>query len=309
MTAQHNAPYHVMALYGFTPIADPQALQAELRAFAEENDLCGTLILAREGFNGTLAAERRGALETLEQRLRGLLAPGHGAEIKYSHAGSQPFRRLKIKVKREIVTMGVADIDPTRTVGTYLDARGWNALLDDPDTVVIDTRNAYEYAIGTFRDAVDPGTRTFREFPQWVAEHRAALEGRKLAMFCTGGIRCEKATAFMKEQGFDEVYHLKGGILRYLEEIPLGESLWQGECFVFDERVAIQHGLAEGDAVMCEACGYPVRPEELSSPGDGETPSCPHCAAGLQFPNRRGAPTTATNHEELNDDRPEKAAG
>jgi UPF0176 protein len=283
----HNAPWDVVALYAFTPIEDREALQAVIKTLGLAHGLCGTLLIADEGFNGTLAGPKAG-LEALVAVLQARLAPGRQAEIKYSHASSKPFARFKVRLKKEIVTMGVDGVDPSREVGTYLDARQWNALLDDPDTIVIDTRNDYETAIGVFDKAVDPGTRSFRAFPDWARANRAMLEGKKLAMYCTGGIRCEKATAFMKAEGFGEVYHLKGGILKYLEDTPAADSKWKGECFVFDERVAIAHGLAEGDAIMCRACGYPLVAEDVSSPLYVENESCPHCAGEGHSPNRRG---------------------
>jgi len=188
-----------------------------------------------------------------------------------------PFVRMKVKLKKEIVTMGVPDIDPNRIVGTYVEPRDWNGLISDPDTIVIDTRNDYETAIGLFKGAVDPKTKTFREFPDWVKNNPGLHNKPKIAMYCTGGIRCEKATAFMKEQGFDEVYHLKGGILKYLEEVPEEESLWEGACFVFDERVSVVHGLAEGDHKLCHACRNPITPEVRLSPLFEEGVSCPSC--------------------------------
>ncbi|MGG2474705.1 rhodanese-related sulfurtransferase, partial [Rhizobium sp. BR5] len=198
-------------------------------------------------------------------------------EHKESRASAMPFVRMKVKLKKEIVTMGVPDIDPNRIVGTYVEARDWNELISDPDTIVIDTRNDYETAIGVFKGAVDPKTKTFREFPDWVKNNPGLHNKPKIAMYCTGGIRCEKATAFMKEQGFDEVYHLKGGILKYLEEVPEEESLWEGACFVFDERVSVVHGLAEGDHQLCHACRNPITPEVRQSPLFEEGVSCPSC--------------------------------
>ncbi|NJR13725.1 MAG: rhodanese-related sulfurtransferase [Phyllobacteriaceae bacterium] len=284
----HNAPFDVVALYAFTPIADPLALKAELRALGEAEELCGTLIVANEGFNGTLAGSRPG-LERLVSHLQALLAPGRQVEIKFSHATGKPFGKLKIKVKREIVTLGVDGIDPSRMVGTYATPEEWNALIADPGTVIIDTRNSYEIAVGTFQNALDPHTQVFRQFPAWVAANRDRLEGKRIAMFCTGGIRCEKATALMKAEGFDDVHHLKGGILKYLEATPPGQSLWTGECFVFDERVTLAHGLAEGASVMCPECGTPIAAAAL----DAEANRCPDCvraplrAARQSPPNRR----------------------
>ena len=200
-----------------------------------------------------------------------------GLEIKYSTASAMPFHRMKVRLKREIVTMGVEGIDPLSSAGTYVQPRDWNTLISDPRTVVIDTRNDYEVRLGTFRGAVDPRTGSFREFPRWAESHRNDLAGRKVAMFCTGGIRCEKATAYMKSLGIEEVFHLKGGILKYLEEVPAEESLWEGECFVFDERVSVQHGLAEGEAELCRACRQPLTSADRLSPHYVAGISCPYC--------------------------------
>jgi UPF0176 protein len=188
-----------------------------------------------------------------------------------------PFNRMKVRLKKEIVTMGVEGIDPLQSVGAYVQPEDWNALIDDENTILIDTRNDYEYAIGTFKGAIDPKTKTFREFPQWVEDHRGDLEGKKIAMFCTGGIRCEKATAFVKGLGFDDVYHLKGGILKYLEDMPAEDTRWEGECFVFDERVSVGHGLVEGDVQLCRACRNPVTPEGKLSQFYEEGISCDSC--------------------------------
>jgi UPF0176 protein len=267
-----NTPYDVVALYAFTPISDPDALQAELRVFAPAENLCGTLIIAKEGFNGTLAGPRLG-LERLVTRMTALLAPGREAEIKYSHAAKRPFWKLKIKVKREIVTLGLDGVDPSQNAGTYVKPADWNALIADPDTIVIDTRNSYEIAVGTFENAIDPETRLFSEFPKWVEENRDKLTGKRLAMFCTGGIRCEKATALMKAEGFDDVHHLQGGILRYLKEVPQDQSLWKGDCVVFDKRVVLGHGLIEGQHIDCPNCGTPIAAATI----DNNKPHCPDC--------------------------------
>ena len=200
-----------------------------------------------------------------------------GLEAKFSAASVMPFHRMKVRLKKEIVTMGVDEIDPLSDAGAYVEPLEWNALIADPDTIVVDTRNDYEVALGAFRNAVDPGTATFREFPDWVANNRQALEGRKIAMYCTGGIRCEKATAYVRSLGIAEVYHLKGGILKYLETVPAEQSLWQGECFVFDERVSVTHGLAEGEAELCRACRRPLTREDRRSPHYLEGISCAHC--------------------------------
>lgn len=252
-------PVQVAALYQFARFDDPHALQGPLLAACETQGIKGTLLLAREGINGTIAGTPDG-LDAILAHIRAL--PGCEAlEVKFSEAPAMPFGKLKVRVKREIVTMGQPDIDPLLSVGTYVDAQDWNALIADPDTLVIDTRNDYEVAIGTFAGAVDPATPSFRDFPDWFRDNRDALLAgkKKVAMFCTGGIRCEKSTAFLRAEGIAEVYHLKGGILKYLEQVPENESLWQGECFVFDERVSLGHGLAQGTHTRCQPCGRPYR--------------------------------------------------
>lgn len=233
----------------------------------------GSVLIAEEGVNGTIAGSPE-AIEAALETLRAL--PGaDGLEAKFSEAEEMPFLRLKVRLKREIVTMGVPGTDPNALVGTYVKPEDWNALISDPDTILIDTRNDYEVAIGTFEGAIDPQTESFRDFPAWFREFRARLdaEGRKpkIAMFCTGGIRCEKSTSFLRAEGVEDVFHLKGGILKYLEQVPESESLWQGECFVFDERVSLGHGLAQGTHTRCQPCGrpYPV----------GE--ACPVCEGSL----------------------------
>ena len=267
--------FKVAALYRFCRLSDPAALRGPLHAFCAARGIRGTLLLAREGINGTVAGSDA-AIDELLSWLRDEAGIAD-AEVKFSRAQEMPFHRLKVRLKREIVTMGVDGVDPLEGVGAYVDPRDWNRLVEDPDTVVIDTRNAYETAIGTFTGAVDPGTASFREFPAWIERNRASLEGRRIAMFCTGGIRCEKATSYMKSLGFPDVHHLKGGILRYLEEVPAAESRWRGECFVFDERVSVVHGLAAGEAELCRACRHPVTPAEKASPSFEEGVSCPHC--------------------------------
>ncbi|WP_165217655.1 oxygen-dependent tRNA uridine(34) hydroxylase TrhO [Affinirhizobium pseudoryzae] len=265
----------VAALYHFARFDRYQSVREPLQALCEENGVKGTLLLAREGINGTIAGPDEGIAKVLAY-LRA--QPEFGAlEHKESRASKMPFLRMKVRLKKEIVTMGVEDIDPNRIVGTYVDPKDWNALITDPETIVIDTRNDYETAIGIFKGAVDPKTKTFREFPDWVKNNTGLHNKPKIAMYCTGGIRCEKATAFMKEQGFDEVYHLKGGILKYLEEVPEEESLWEGACFVFDERVSVTHGLQEGEHKLCHACREPLTEEDRASPKFEEGVSCPHC--------------------------------
>ena len=269
----------IAALYHFAPLPDYRELREPLLARCRELDIRGTLLLAEEGINGTVS----GARSAIDALLAGLRADARLAalEHKESFSDQHPFRRLKIKLKKEIVTLGVPGVDPNRLVGTYVEPEDWNALISDPEVVVIDTRNDYEVAIGTFRNAVDPATRSFREFPQFVREHFDPAQHRKVAMFCTGGIRCEKASSFMREEGFPEVYHLKGGILKYLERVRPEDSLWEGECFVFDHRVGVTHGLAEGQAAMCYGCGHPVTPAERESADYEEGVSCPHCATTL----------------------------
>ncbi len=269
-----NNPFRVAALYRFVRIAEPAALRADLAPFCCGRGIKGTLLIAPEGINGTVAGSDA-AIEALVDRLG-----THGLtdlEIKFSRASSIPFHRLKVRLKAEIVTMGQPGIDPLSSAGAYVDPSDWNALIADPDTIVIDTRNDYEVAIGTFRGAVDPATKSFREFPAWAEANREMLEGRKVAMFCTGGIRCEKATAYVRSLGLEDVYHLKGGILKYLEEVPASESLWDGECFVFDERVSVGHGLQEGEAELCRACRMPLTAADRASPLYEPGISCPHC--------------------------------
>ena len=268
----------VAAMYHFVRVADPASEQEKLRQLCDKAGIKGTLLLASEGINGTVCGSRD-AITTLIAYIRAhpLFAP---MVVKYSKADEDVFFRLKVRLKREIVTMGVPDTDPNHIVGTYVAPKEWNKLLDDPDVLVVDTRNAYEFAIGSFDGAVDPQTETFREFPQWARQLAAQEEEKrpkKLAMFCTGGIRCEKATSYMKQLGFDEVYHLQGGILKYLEEIPAEDSKWHGECFVFDHRVSVRHGLEPGNYDMCHACRLPLGEEELDHPAYVEGVSCPHC--------------------------------
>ncbi len=265
----------VAALYQFTRFPDPAALQPGLMAACRTNGVMGSLLLASEGINGTIAGTREGIDEVLAA-IRAL--PGcAGLEWKESPANSMPFGRMKVRLKREIVTMGQPDVDPLARVGRHVAASDWNALISDPETVVIDTRNDYEVAIGTFAGAVDPGTRAFGEFPDWWQANRDRFDGKRIAMFCTGGIRCEKSTNYLLGQGVDQVYHLKGGILKYLEEVPEAESLWQGQCFVFDDRVSVGHGLVPGGLTSCGACRRPVTPEDQSHPAYEDGVCCPAC--------------------------------
>jgi UPF0176 protein len=248
--------FTVAALYHFARIAEPAALKDPLAAACRAGGVMGSLLLAREGINGTIAGPRAG-VEAVLAHIRAL--PGFGAlEWKESTASAMPFKRIKVRLKREIVTMGMPDVDPTHAVGRYVEPSDWNDLLAQPDVALIDTRNAYETAIGSFEGAVDPGTDAFGQFPQWWQDNAHRFHNKKIAMFCTGGIRCEKATSYLVSQGVDEVFHLKGGILSYLEKVPAQESLWHGQCFVFDERVSVGHGLVEGPHVLCRACGHPL---------------------------------------------------
>ena len=268
----------VAALYHFAPFDDPAALRGPLEECCRANDICGTLLLASEGVNGTIAGPPQGIAAVLAH-LRAL--PGCAAlAAKYATTDAPPFHRLKVRLKAEIVAMGEPDLDPAHNAGTYVAPAEWNALIARLDTIVIDTRNDYEVAIGTFPGAIDPGTKSFRDFPGWFRTHRAELLAAgvtKVAMFCTGGIRCEKSTAFLKAEGVADVYHLEGGILNYLEKVPAGESAWQGECFVFDERVAVGQELAPGTHTLCRACRMPVSPEDRASPLYAEGVSCPRC--------------------------------
>ena len=265
----------VAAMYRFATLDDFQALRAPLHRCMLDNQVKGTLLLAREGINGTIAGTREGIDAVLawirsDERLVGV-------DVKESYTEDNPFYRTKVKLKREIVTMGVEDIDPRHIVGTYVKPQDWNALISDPDVVVIDTRNDYEYRIGSFERAINTETDAFREFPEYVERNLNPQQHKKVAMFCTGGIRCEKSTAYLKQQGFDEVYHLEGGILKYLEEVPQEQSLWRGECFVFDNRVTVNHQLERGSYDQCHACRMPITEDEKQSEHFRPGISCPHC--------------------------------
>lgn len=280
----------VAALYQFAPFPDPAALRGPLLELCEAQGIRGTLLLAREGINGTIAGSDN-AIELVIAHIRAL--PGCSElEVKYSRAADMPFHRMKVRLKREIVTMGQPDIDPLASVGTYVAPEDWNALIAEPGTIVIDTRNDYEVGVGKFKGAVDPKTASFRDFPEWFRAERERLlgtgEAPKVAMYCTGGIRCEKATAFLKSEGVEDVFHLKGGILKYLEDVPAAESLWEGECFVFDQRVTVAHGLAPGSYDLCHACRRPVSDADKASPLYKEGVSCPACHAERSDDQREG---------------------
>jgi len=270
-----SQPIVVCALYKFVSLNDFESIKPKLLAVMEANEVRGTLLLAKEGINGTVAGTRA-AIDTLLDWLR---QDPRLAELdfKESYTDELPFKRTKVKLKKEIVTMGVEGIDPKQVVGTYVDPKDWNALISDPNVVLVDTRNDYEVQVGTFKHAVNPKTETFREFPQYVKDNMDPTKQKKVAMFCTGGIRCEKSTAYMKEQGFDEVYHLKGGILKYLEDVPKAESMWEGECFVFDDRVTVNHDLEKGQYDQCNACRLPITEEDKLSEKYKMGVSCPHC--------------------------------
>jgi len=265
----------VAALYKFVLLPDYQEFAPRLKERCDQLGLKGTLLLAEEGINGTVSGTRDAinslvTFLTSDERFAGL-------SYKESFFEGAPFYRMKVKLKKEIVTMGVEGIDPQKIVGTYVKPKDWNALISDPEVLLIDTRNSYEYDIGTFKGAIDPKTETFREFPAYVAENLDPVKHKKVAMFCTGGIRCEKSTAYLKEQGFNEVYHLEGGILKYLEEVPETESLWQGECFVFDNRVAVNHSLKKGIYDQCHGCRHPITEDDKLSNQYMPGVSCPRC--------------------------------
>ena len=270
----------VASFYRFLDLDDTQGFRDALQALCDERGLRGTILVADEGFNGSLAgreADIRAVFAWIERRVS-LDSP---VEARWNDTAEAPFRRMRVRLKKEIVALGRPDILPHRKTGTYVSSAEWNRLIDDPNVLVIDTRNHYEFEVGTFPGAIDPGTDSFRDFPDFARELAATSRDKPLAMFCTGGIRCEKATALMLELGFEEVYHLKGGILKYLEELPAEESLWKGECFVFDTRVAVDRDLAEGGYVQCHACRRPLSAEDLASPDYREGVSCPKCIGEL----------------------------
>ncbi|NOQ94350.1 MAG: rhodanese-related sulfurtransferase [Methylophaga sp.] len=265
----------VCAMYKFVTLDNYVELKPALLDFMQSHNIRGTLLLAKEGINGTVA----GARDEINALLDYLRSDARLAEISYkeSFTENMPFLRTRVKLKKEIVTMGVEGIDPKHVVGTYVKPKDWNALISDPDVLLVDTRNDYEVQVGTFKDAINPLTNSFREFPDYVKEHFDPAKHKKVAMYCTGGIRCEKSTAYMKEQGFEEVYHLEGGILKYLEEVPEEETLWEGECYVFDERITVNHQLEKGVYDQCNACRLPITEEDKQSEHYIHGVSCPHC--------------------------------
>ena len=274
----------VAALYRFARFPEFETYRQPLLDCLLAAEVRGTLLLAAEGINGTIAGPRAGI-----DRVLGFLQQDSrfaGLEVKESYVDENPFYRTKVKLKKEIVTMGVAGIDPNKIVGTYVEARDWNALISDPEVLLLDTRNKYEVEIGSFAGAVNPGTDSFREFPDYVKKQLDPGKHKKVAMFCTGGIRCEKSTAYLREQGFEEVYHLKGGILKYLEEVPESESKWEGECFVFDNRVTVNHQLERGSFDQCHACRMPITEQDKQREEYQPGVSCQHCL-GAQSPEQR----------------------
>lgn len=276
--------YTVIALYKFVALPDFEEIQKPLLNKCLDFGVCGTLLLAHEGINGTIAGQ--------DDRMKALIAyiqeetPIGELVYKASYVDFAPFNRMKVRLKKEIVTLGVPWVDPTKNVGTYLKPKEWNEVISQPDVFVVDTRNDYEVELGTFEHAVDPKTKTFREFPEYVEQNMDPKKHKRVAMFCTGGIRCEKSTAYMLGKGFEEVYHLEGGILKYLEEMPKEESLWKGECFVFDHRVSVDHDLEKGKYELCFACQHPLDEEDLKSPDYEEGIVCPHCKATVSPENR-----------------------
>ncbi len=265
----------VAALYKFVKLLDFVEKQEPLQSYCQAQGVKGTILLAQEGINGTIAGDR----ESIDSVLSFLRSDPrlHDLDHKESYTDHPPFKRMKVRLKKEIVTIGLPEVDPSEQVGIYVDPQDWNEIISNPEVTVIDTRNDYEIGIGTFQNAQNPQTESFREFPEYVEQNLDPTKHKKVALFCTGGIRCEKATSFMLSQGFEEVYHLKGGILKYLEEVPETESLWSGECFVFDERVTVRYGLESGNYEMCPSCGHPISDADKSSPKYEAGISCDQC--------------------------------
>lgn len=276
---ESNTKIVVAALYKFANLDNYQALREPLLKHCQSKGIMGTLLLASEGINGTVSGTRS-AIDSLIRYLKSD-ARLQELEHKESYCAEHPFYRMKVKLKKEIVTLGVPQIDPNQEVGEYVAPKDWNELISDPEVILIDTRNDYEVAIGTFEGAINPNTTNFREFPEYVAKNLADAKDKKIAMCCTGGIRCEKSTAYLLQQGFKHVYHLQGGILKYLEEIPPEQSLWNGECFVFDNRVAVDHELQQGQYDQCFGCRHPISEEDKAAPEYKPGVHCPHCFASL----------------------------
>ena len=278
--------YKVAALYKFTPIENIEALRADIYAYAEKNapSICGTILLAPEGINGTIGAfpdDLDKMIAYLDERLQILQSGNTIGEFKYSESSDRPFNKFKVRPKKELITLRKPEADPNKLVGTYVNPEDWNDLINDPDVVLVDTRNDYETKVGIFDGAIDPNMKVFTEFPDWVEQNLDPQKHKKVAMFCTGGIRCEKASSYMLAHGFENVYHLKGGILKYLETIPADQSKWDGDCFVFDKRVAVGHGLKEGEWTICHACREPLSQAETEQESYERGVSCLHCIDSL----------------------------
>ncbi len=270
-----NEPWIVAALYRFVALENLPTLQADVKAVCDDNGICGTLLLAPEGINGTIAGQGEAIkhiINFLDEK-----AGVKSGELKYSSAEDRPFRRIKVRLKKEIITMKAEEANPTKLVGDYVTAENWNDLISDPDVTLIDTRNKYETAVGIFKGAIDPEIDTFTEFKNFVSEKMDPKKQKKVAMFCTGGIRCEKASSYMLAHGFEEVYHLQGGILKYLETVSTDESQWDGDCFVFDRRVAVGHGLEESPYQICYGCRFPLSEDDIKADSYEKGVSCPHC--------------------------------
>jgi UPF0176 protein len=287
---QHT--YLTTAMYHFVSLPHFKSFREPLLKFCISREIKGTLLLADEGVNGTVAGSEKSILEFLNYLKHDAIFEGNFINLSHKESWSDkhPFYRMKVKLKKEIVTLGVPGVSPAKIVGKYVKPQDWNAIISDTEVILIDTRNDYEYAIGTFKNAINPKINTFREFPDYVKTHFDPKKIKKVAMFCTGGIRCEKASSYMISEGFDEVYHLEGGILKYLEEVKSEDSLWQGECFVFDQRVAVKHGLEVGNYDQCYACRYPLSADEMKSKQYTPGISCPHCY-GLHTPEKLKALT------------------
>ncbi|WP_299347738.1 rhodanese-related sulfurtransferase [uncultured Maritalea sp.] len=283
--------FKVVALYKFVALPDYRELRDPIYDFCVQHGIKGALLLAEEGINGTVAGSPEDIDALMDYFARGNLFKGRltGGEVKFSRASEMPFMRMKVKLKKEIVTLRAPEADPTKLVGTYVEPNDWNNIISDEETIVLDTRNDYEVAIGTFEGALDPKTDNFTQFKDFVEKNLDPTKNKKVAMFCTGGIRCEKASSYMLAKGFEEVYHLKGGILKYLEETPEETSMWNGECFVFDERVSVGHGLVEGELALCRACRFPLTPEDMQHADYIEGQQCHHCADKISEKSRARA--------------------
>ena len=271
--------YRIATLYKFTKILDPLKLHKEIRIQLKRLSIHGTILISDEGINGTISSSKNENLSLAINYIKGVKG-FNDLDIKFSSSDKNPFVRLKVKLKKEIVTIGDKSIDPTLTVGKYVEPKDWNKLIDDENTIIIDTRNNYEYSIGTFRGSLNPKTNKFREFPKWINNQKFTSKEKKdknIAMFCTGGIRCEKASSLLKKEGFKNVYHLKGGILKYFESVPEDNSRWEGECFVFDDRVSVKHNLSEGTYDMCHGCRMPITDNDKESKKYIRGVSCPNC--------------------------------